>query len=62
MLTESGACSVVEIFNFETIFINFLSLASRWLPTMGSQGEAKGSTMENDGSQVAKGFRGKTKF
>ena len=27
-MTESGACSVVEILNFEIIFINFRSLAS----------------------------------
>ena len=36
-MTECGACSVVEIFNLEIIFMNFRSLASRWLPLMGSQ-------------------------
>ena len=29
---------------------------------MGSQGEAKGWTVENNGIQVAKGFRRKTNF
>ena len=61
-MTESGACSVVEIFNLEIIFINFRSLASCGLSRMGSEGEVKGCTIENNGSHVAKGFGVKTNF
>ena len=38
------------------------SLASSWLLTKGSQGEAKGETKDFNGSQEAKGFGGKVIF
>ena len=38
------------------------ALASSWLLTKGSQGEAKGETKDFNGSQEAKGFDGNINF
>ena len=38
------------------------ALASSWLLTKGSQGEAKGETKDFNGSQEAKGFQGNINF
>ena len=38
------------------------ALASSWLLTKGSQGEAKGGTKDFNGSQEAKGFAGEINF